>query len=193
MRKILIFAGTIEGRRLAFLLAEQGIAVTVCVATAYGREVLEQAGEHPLIKVQSGRLTEKQMEDLLAGDSWRAVVDATHPFAVEASKNIAQACVVQNLECLRLLRQEDPAELTPETSGAKTVYVDSAKEAVEYLNQQSGNIFLTTGSKELSDYVGILPGCVCGFCPSAQRWSVAAGWDFRESRSFVCRGRFARS
>ena len=80
MRKILIFAGTIEGRRLAFLLAEQGIAVTVCVATAYGREVLEQAGEHPLIKVQSGRLTEKQMEDLLAGDSWRAVVDATHPF-----------------------------------------------------------------------------------------------------------------
>lgn len=153
MRKILIFAGTIEGRRLAFLLAEQGIAVTVCVATAYGREVLEQAGEHPLIKVQSGRLTEKQMEDLLAGDSWRAVVDATHPFAVEASKNIAQACVVQNLECLRLLRQEDPAELTPETSGAKTVYVDSAKEAVEYLNQQSGNIFLTTGSKELSDYV----------------------------------------
>ncbi len=153
MQEILIFAGTIEGRRLAYALAEQGIPVTVCVATSYGQEVLEQNGEHPLIQVRTGRLTEEQMEALLAGTSFRAAVDATHPFAVEASKNIAQACAAQHLECLRLLRQEDSAEPTPETGGVKTVYVDSAEEAVRYLNQQSGNIFLTTGSKELSAYV----------------------------------------
>ena len=39
MKKIVIFAGTTEGRRLSEILADAGIAHTVCVATEYGEIV----------------------------------------------------------------------------------------------------------------------------------------------------------
>ena len=49
LKKILIFAGTTEGRKLSEYLAEAEINHTICVATEYGAIVLRQ---HPLIKVE---------------------------------------------------------------------------------------------------------------------------------------------
>ena len=45
IEKILIFAGTTEGRKLSEYLAEAEINHTICVATEYGAIVLRQ---HPL-------------------------------------------------------------------------------------------------------------------------------------------------
>ena len=42
MKKIVIFAGTTEGRRLSEILADAGIAHTVCVATEYGEIVMRE-------------------------------------------------------------------------------------------------------------------------------------------------------
>ncbi|MEY8392407.1 precorrin-6A reductase [Lachnospiraceae bacterium 45-W7] len=151
MREILVFSGTSEGRQLAVQLAENGVCVTVCVATEYGREVMEQEGERPLLQVRTGRLDALQMEELLVKRQWEFVVDATHPFAVEASKNIAKACERRGLEVLRLLREEErEAENFEE---ADITYADSPEQAAAYLNRTEGNIFLTTGSKELAEYV----------------------------------------
>ena len=44
MKKIVIFAGTTEGRRLSEILADAGIAHTVCVATEYGEKHGDSAG-----------------------------------------------------------------------------------------------------------------------------------------------------
>ncbi|MBD5445106.1 MAG: precorrin-6A/cobalt-precorrin-6A reductase, partial [Lachnospiraceae bacterium] len=40
--QILIFAGTIEGRKLSEYLAQEEIAHTICVATEYGEIVLKK-------------------------------------------------------------------------------------------------------------------------------------------------------
>ena len=75
MKRLLLFGGTTEGRQLAQELA--GLwDVTVCVATEYGRELLPAPG--PGLHVQAGRLTEGQMEALLAREGFDQVVDATH-------------------------------------------------------------------------------------------------------------------
>jgi len=155
LREILIFSGTSEGRRLAGRLAADGIFVTVCVATEYGRELMEQEEAHPLIQVRAGRLDLAGMEELLAEREWEVVVDATHPFAAEASKNIAAACAQNGQELLRLLREEEQEHF----EGADLTYVDSAAQAAEYLNRTTGNIFLTTGSKELAEYVKGIEDC----------------------------------
>lgn len=42
LSKILIFAGTTEGRKLSEHLCERGIEHTVCVATEYGEIVLQE-------------------------------------------------------------------------------------------------------------------------------------------------------
>ncbi len=148
MQNLLIFSGTSEGRALARHLADHGKSVTVCVATEYGQEVMAQE-EDSRISVQIGRLDAAQMEEMMSEGNFDVIVDATHPFALEVSENIAQACAGQKKELLRLLRDEQPAE---STTDAKIIYADCAEQAAAYLNQFRGNIFLTTGSKELAIY-----------------------------------------
>ena len=153
IQEVLIFSGTTEGRLLSRRLSESGIPVTVCVATEYGQEMMEQEEKHPMCKVLTGRLDTAQMERLLAEKTWKAVVDATHPFAAEVSRNIAQACANQDKECFRLLREEEPFEKAGQSNPGTITYVDTAAQAVAYINQCQGNILLTTGSKELPEYL----------------------------------------
>ena len=168
MQEVLIFSGTSEGRKLAEQLLENQIAATVCVATDYGQEVMEQEIENPLLEVQRGRLDLPQMEKLIGSKSWTAVVDATHPFAQQVTKNIAQACANQSCKLWRLLRQADEkmdskegGQLENQTGALhmpedKIIYVDSVEEAAVYLNQTQGNIFFTTGSKDLPKYLSVI-------------------------------------
>lgn len=148
MKQYLIFGGTSEGRALAEQLLDHGDHVDICVATPYGEEVLSA---HPQMEVHRGRLGIEEMELLLRQKKWDAVIDATHPYAVEVSENIKQAAKKQDLEVLRLLRGR---ERTEEDFGE--LYVSSIEEAAKTLNRTEGNIFLTTGSKELSKYVALI-------------------------------------
>ena len=88
MKEILIFAGTTEGRKLSEYLAEAGVNHTICVATEYGEIVLRQ---HPLVKVHQGRMNQEQIESFLRNGKFDVVVDATHPFAKEITRNIQEA------------------------------------------------------------------------------------------------------
>ena len=80
-----MFSGTTEGRRFSKKLAELGVAVTVCVATPLGAE---EQGEMAGITVHAGRLQPDAMAALLAGAD--LCVDATHPYAVDATRNIGR-------------------------------------------------------------------------------------------------------
>ena len=130
--RVILFSGTTEGRRLSRALAALGGAVTVCVATEYGRE---EQGEAPGITVLSGRMDETQ--DLC--------VDATHPYALQASRSIRAACEGERVPLLRLLREESPVpEGAAVFAGAQT--------AADWLSATQGNILLTTGAKELDAF-----------------------------------------
>ena len=125
---------------LSHSLARLGAEVTVCVATAYGRE---EQGETPGIQVLAGRLDEDGMVRTVSGAD--VCVDATHPYAAEASRNIRAACRRTGTKLLRLLREKSGI---PE--GAR-VFAD-ASGAVEWLAETDGNILLTTGAKELKTF-----------------------------------------
>ena len=140
--KLVIFAGTSEGRTLCTRLSQAGMQATVCVATEYGKEVMP---ELPGITVHTGRMTAEEMADFLR--ETQLVVDATHPYAVEVSKNIRQACETVNCRYIRLLR--------PKTQAEHVVHVASAAEAAEYLAHTEGNVLLTVGSKELHCFTAV--------------------------------------
>ena len=63
MEKILVFAGTIEGRKIAEFLNDYGISAYVCVATEYGESLLPK-GEY--LHISHERLTEEEMEVVLS-------------------------------------------------------------------------------------------------------------------------------
>lgn len=180
--KVLIYAGTTEGRLLAQELSRAHIACDVHVATEYGQMVMpELAG----VKVCVGRLDVEEMRALLkknGQNNYAAVVDATHPFATEVSANIRESTKGSGIPYLRLQRRMDDGICSiPENEGMKeragTVHVFADYEScVQALTDTSGNILLTTGSKELAVFaplkerlfVRVLPGLESiGLCEKA--------------------------
>ena len=101
--KICVFAGTTEGRELIeFLSGQEQVSITACVATGYGKELLSPAEN---LTISSRRLDEGEMEQLIKESGFDLVIDATHPYADEATKNIVNACSAAQTEYLRLLRE----------------------------------------------------------------------------------------
>ncbi len=140
--KLIVFSGTSEGHALCRFLSSRGQAADVFVATGYGEAVME-----PLtgITVHRGRLTAAQMAGQM--EEGALVIDATHPYASEVTRNIKAACAASGAEYLRLLRPRTPAE--------GVVTVQDTAEAVEWLKGHEGKVLLTTGSKELDAYTAI--------------------------------------
>ncbi len=145
--KILVFAGTTEGRLLIeALLNMNKLFVCACVATEYGKEILEHEPAENF-EIKTGRLTGEEMESLIAqGFDW--VVDATHPYATVVTENIKEACEKTKARYIRLLREKT-------NFGPDCVFVENTAAAADYLNTTTGNILLTTGSKELESYTSI--------------------------------------
>ena len=144
MRPVLVFAGTSEGRKIVGELCALGAPCTACVATGYGREMLPPAGN---VRILSGRMDAEEIRRTILALSCGLVVDATHPYAVQASENIRKACARTGTEYLRVARakgREKGGERFPD-----------AQAIVRRLNGISGNILLTTGSKGLPDFTGV--------------------------------------
>lgn len=144
MKRILIFSGTTEGRTLAEGLAASQIPCKVCVATEYGREVMEEGG---CVSLHTGRLSREEMAEMMCEEEFLAVVDATHPFAVEVSENIRDSAAKAQLPYLRLQRETGDASLAE-----GIFFVKSQEECCRLLSCMEGKILLTTGSKELHRY-----------------------------------------
>ncbi len=139
-KPVLVFAGTSEGKQVCKKLLELGIEVHAAVATEYGENLISQLSG---IRVLSGRMNKDEIERISPDYSY--IVDATHPFAEEVTKNIISA--KGSTPYVRTLRGT-----TKIPDGVKAEYFANLVDAVEYLEGQYGNILATTGSKELSPF-----------------------------------------
>ncbi|MCI5485667.1 MAG: precorrin-6A reductase [Clostridiales bacterium] len=159
MSEVLLYGGTTEARVLAQRLSAAGVSVELHVATAYGDYVMPDL---PGVSVVTGRLTLKEMQSLLQ-KGFRAVVDATHPFAREVSENIAKSLIGSEIPLFRLKRDSG------EAFGGDACRYEDHDSCAEALSHTTGNVLLTTGSKNLEAYcrqgglrdrlyVRILPG-----------------------------------
>ncbi len=151
MKKILIFAGTTEGRELSEHLAASGIAHSICVATEYGELVLK---EHPLVQVHCGRMNQEEIREYIETGAFAAVVDATHPYADMVTENIKLTLQGGNIPYIRLKRELAGAGWNDGVgrSNDGVCYFASNEACAEALKEVEGNILLTTGSKELAVY-----------------------------------------
>lgn len=145
MYKAIVFAGTTEGYALCEFLAENRVSVYACAATEYGGSLLQ---ENEFLHVSAGRLKTEDMEELFRKENPEIVLDATHPYAAEVTKNIRIACESAGVLYQRILRPEGE-------KNSEAIYVESTEEAAAFLSGTEGNIFLTTGSKELTKFTGI--------------------------------------
>ncbi len=145
MNKILLYGGTTEGRLAAEMLEDAGIPYELCVTTAYGRDLLPASVQaHTHVGVMDMPL----MINFINKGRFSHVIDATHPYAVTASENIRQACSETGTVCMRILRNQETADLPVET-----VYVNDAVSACTKLASLTGPVLVTTGIKEVPDFL----------------------------------------
>ncbi|MBM4762984.1 cobalt-precorrin-6A reductase [Bacillus sp. B15-48] len=145
---ILFLAGTSDARELAVEINKSGLKVIATVVTDSAAKSLTDAG----IEVRIGRLTAAEMAAFISDNRCKAVVDASHPFAEEASKNALQAAKEQNVPYIRYERESQQFE------HENLVVVHDYEEAAKLAAKKKGVIMLTTGSKTLSIFAKELVG-----------------------------------
>lgn len=145
---VIVLAGTSDARELALCLQQAGYDVLATVVTEHAADQLRASG----LAVHLGRLTAEQLAALIRAKKAKAVVDASHPFAEEASKNAMQAASATDVPYIRYERQ------AAELSNQLVTFVDSYEEAAELAAQKRGVVMLTTGSKTLHIFAAKLLG-----------------------------------
>ena len=145
LRPVLLFGGTTEGRELAARLAGGGQRTILCVATDYGREVLEpELLANPCLDVRIGRMDAEEMRHLILEEEPGLVVDATHPYADQVTRNVREACEKTGREYLRCLRPRSGEESSGDMglrSGAESfgdMGARSGEESLGDMKVQSG-------------------------------------------------------
>lgn len=139
-----LIGGTSEGRALIKAMANLQIELFVSVATDYGATLIEPQRN---LTVLAERMDLQKMRTFLQNHRPACVIDATHPYAAIVTATVQEACTLEEIKYLRLLR--------PVGIRSDCIYVSDFDEAVELLNHLEGNIFLTTGSKNLRDFTAV--------------------------------------
>ncbi|MCF8010826.1 MAG: precorrin-6A reductase [Clostridiales bacterium] len=137
---ILVLAGTGEGRQAASALTSAGFKVTASTATEYGKKLLNDCS---LTSILCGQLNEDQLSCLL-DKGFDAVIDATHPYAVNITRTLLELCSRKKVNYIRL---ERPAAEIPDHPLVRKAY--DFNEAVELAIDEEKTLFSTLGSKNL--------------------------------------------
>lgn len=151
---ILILSGTKEGRLIAGTLKEKGYDVVVSTATLYGKTLIQENNNTNNIPVISGLLDTQRMIEVARGKNINIVIDATHPFAVEVSKNAIAVCRLLKLRYIRYEREETSSE---SQQNSAIHHVETFQKAAQKALHFPGNIFLTIGSKHLEIFCQEIP------------------------------------
>ncbi|MBR0284508.1 MAG: precorrin-6A reductase [Selenomonadaceae bacterium] len=139
---IFVAAGTRDGRELVKALLDAGHAVVASVVSRYGAELLEQYGDGRLV-VNDKPLDEDAMMELFRHHHIRLMVDASHPYAENVSRNAMAACRRAGIPYLRYERPGIPIAYE------KVYRVQGYEEAARQAAALGKHVFLTTGSRNL--------------------------------------------
>ncbi len=139
-----IIGGTKDSRDFINILSEdknidlQNIIVTT--ASEYGKKLAEES----CIKVKSGKLNRKQMEEFIFENNIKRIFDFSHPYAVEVSQNAMSSAEKSGIEYFRFEREN-------------LKYKDSVDfyeidQMIKFLGSLKENILITLGSNNIEKF-----------------------------------------
>jgi precorrin-6A/cobalt-precorrin-6A reductase len=107
MTMLLLLGGTSQTAAVALELARRGYRVLVSKAT----DVPLDVGDHPHIETRCGALDDEGLAELIHSRGIAAVVDVTHPYAIEIHARARRVARVLGIPYLPLVRPTsiDPA------------------------------------------------------------------------------------
>lgn len=147
---ILVLGGTSDSLEICSELNKIfNLKYTLSVTTEYGKDLAKGYARN----VTLGKLTKDDMLEFIRENNVKQIIDATHPYAIEVSKNAITCSQETNIEYIRYERKSLIESIT-----YKNIFtVDTIEEACQIANQRGHNIFIGTGSKNLDKYVELIP------------------------------------
>ena len=159
-RRLWVFSGTGDGPPLAQALLAQGWELRVSVVTPQAARAYAAA---PELEIQVGplggavRLQAALAAAEAAGRPFRAVIDATHPFAVRVHGELQAGCAQAGVPLLVLQRGETPSP-DPALAPAATWLADLA--TLAQLDLRGERLLLAIGARHLAQAVSLCPEAV---------------------------------
>lgn len=183
---ILFLAGTSDARALASRLQAKGYNLLASVVTDSAAVSLQAEG----IPYRVGRMNEEQMLELVDTQSVKCIVDASHPFAEEASKTAMNTSLCRNIPYIRYERPDVSFEHPLITK------VDSYEEAALTAKERKGVIMLTTGSKTLAVFTKHLLGedlrLLCRMLPNKENMEKCERLGLAQKDIIAIQGPFSK-
>lgn len=141
---ILVLGGTSDSIEICNMLNQNKFDYVVSVTTSYGEKLAKQCTEKVILK----KLTLEDMVDYISKNNIIKIIDATHPYAIEVSTNAIEASQITNINYIRFERES----LIKDIDYKNKYIVNNIDEACDIANEIGNNIFIGTGSKNLSLY-----------------------------------------
>ena len=187
---ILVLGGTSDSIEICRYMNEMEMEndYILSVATDYGRDIAEKTAK----KVINGRMNLEKMTDFINTNKIRAVIDATHPYATDVSKNAMECVKRTGTEYIRYERES----LLKEISYDKCFVVDSIEEACnKVIEDNFRRVFIGTGSKNLKKYVDSLNdrNVFARVLPESGVISECEGYGLNADNIIAMKGPFSKS
>ncbi|MCJ7796829.1 MAG: precorrin-6A/cobalt-precorrin-6A reductase, partial [Thermoleophilia bacterium] len=146
-RHLYLLGGTSFSRQVLAGLEDAGYQVRLSVATPLGAAEVDRP---PSGGIQAGRLDRSRLAAEITAWGAAALVDATHPYAVEVSRTAREAAVAAGVPLFRATR---PA-WRPAAGSRSVRLFDSEADLVQELRATGARALFTVGAKGLRPFAG---------------------------------------
>lgn len=189
---IFVAAGTQDGREIVRRLCAAGYDVAASVVSSYGEQLLSEqreAGGGKLL-INDTPLDEDGLHAFFKEHGVHLFVDATHPYAVNVSRNAMKAAAEEKIPYIRYERN------MTDISCRNVHLVHSYEEAAEVSSRLGKTVFLTTGSRNLERFVKAPPladaTLIARVLPTSEVIALCEGLGLTPAQIIAMQGPFSR-
>lgn len=146
--KVIVFAGTTEGRLLCEFLEDMQIESRIYVPGKPGEEILDYMEKNTSFRdIHAGHFDKDDLQKIMDDAGSAMVIDATASSETELKTMLKEVCREKGMEYYRMVRKTKPLDDVISMSDTGTL--------VSYLNNCTGNILLAVREKYLKEFTGI--------------------------------------
>lgn len=147
-----LMLGTVEGKEILSLLNKFTDNILISTATNYGGELLDKFNYK---YKNTSPLEKEELKELFSSHDVTTVVDASHPYAANVTKNCKDICSELNI---KYLRYERPSVCEKYKNSSLVTFVDGYSELLKELcsdsklNVEKTVVLNTTGSNNIEKF-----------------------------------------
>lgn len=138
-----LILGTSEGKKIISLLNEFTDDLFLSTASDYGGELLK---DYKYKVLNTSPLDKEKLKEAIKENDITLFIDASHPYALEITKNLQEACKESNIE---YVRYERPSIIEKYKDNNKVIIVEDYYDLKDYIERVQGTILNTSGSRNL--------------------------------------------